>query len=233
MRKGLVWTLVVLLVLGVGGYFGDNWLRGYAENRASDAIVAELGDSAGAPSVGLGGFPFALALITRSVPNAHLAVDALPLEISGKNVQLTDVVADTGTVKLGAKEVSVASLTGSARLSYADLSKIADLPVTYATDGRLALKYDQVMFGQQLGLKISALPELDAAAQVIRLTKLKLNLTINQMASDIVLTQEQIDAIVKPIPVTLDHDLRLTSITAREDGVAVGVEGTNLTVPVP
>jgi hypothetical protein len=89
------------------------------------------------------------------------------------------------------------------------------------------------MFGQQLGLKISALPELDAAAQVIRLTKLKLNLTINQMASDIVLTQEQIDAIVKPIPVTLDHDLRLTSITAREDGVAVGVEGTNLTVPVP
>jgi hypothetical protein len=167
------------------------------------------------------------------VPNAHLAVDALPLEISGKKVQLTDVVADTGTVKLGAKEVSVASLTGSARLSYADLSKIADLPVTYATDGRLALKYDQVMFGQQLGLKISALPELDAAAQVIRLTKLKLNLTINQMASDIVLTQEQIDAIVKPIPVTLDHDLRLTSITAREDGVAVGVEGTNLTVPVP
>jgi hypothetical protein len=232
MRKGLVWTLVVVLVLGVGGYFGDNWLRGYAENRAAEAIFAELGEGGGAPSVGLGGFPFALALITRSVPSAHLAVDTVPLEISGKKVFLTKVVADTGTVTLGAKEVSVASLTGSAMLSYADLSKIAGMTVTDATEGRLKSTYTVELFGQKVSFAISALPEVDATAQVIRLTKPKVELDVNDKFSDIALSQDQVDAIVKPIPVKLDHGLRLTSLTPREDGVAVSVGGTNLTVPV-
>ena len=60
-----------------------------------------------------------------------------------------------------------------------------------------------------------------------------LELDVNDKYSDIALSQDQVDAIVKPIPVKLDHGLRLTSITPREDGVAVGVEGTNLTVPIP
>jgi len=233
MRKGLVWTLAVLLVLGVGGYFGDNWLRGYAEKRAAEAIFAELGEGAGAPSVGLGGFPFALALITRSVPQAHLAVDSFPLEISGKKVKLTDVVADTGTVTLGAEEVGVASLTASAVLSYADLSKIAGMPVTDATEGRLKSTYTVELFGQKLSFAISALPEVDVAAQVIRLTKPKVELDVNDRFSDIALSQDQVDAIVKPIPVKLDHGLRLTRLTPDENGVAIGVDGTNLTVPIP
>jgi len=233
MRKGWVWTLVVLLVLGVGGYFGDNWLRGYAEDRASEAIFAELGEGGGTPSVGLGGVPFALALITRSVPSAHVAVDTVPLEISGKKVFLTDVVADTGKVTLGAKEVSVASLTGSAMLSYADLSKIAGMPVADATEGRLKSRYTVELFGQKVSFAISALPQVDAAAQVIRLTKPKVELDVNDRFSDIALSQDQLDAIVKPIPVKLDHGLLLTSITPRDDGVAVGVDGTNITVPIP
>ena len=230
MRKGLVWTLVVLLVLGVGGYFGDNWLRGYAQDRAVEAAASYLGD--GEATVTLGGTPFVLSLITRSVPSAHVEVATLPLEISGHKVQLTDVVADTGTVALGASEVSVASLTGSARLSYADLSKVADLTVTYANDGRLELRYSKVMFGRELGLTVSALPEVDAAAQAISLTEVKLDLTFDQLASDIVLTQDQVDAIVKPIPITLDHGLRLTRLIPDKDGIAVGVSGANLNVPI-
>jgi hypothetical protein len=229
-RKGLVWTLAVLLVLGVGGYFGDNWLRGYAQDRAVEAAGSVLGD--GTATIRLGGTPFFLALITRSVPSARVEVATVPLEISGKEVQLTDVVADTGTVTLGAGEVGVASLTGSAILSYADLSKIAGMPVTPATDGRLKSSYTVELFGQELSFTISALPEVDVPAQVIRLTKPKVELDLNDRFGEIALSQDQVDAIVKPITVQLDHELRLTSISPGDDGVAVGVEGTNLRVPI-
>jgi len=148
-------------------------------------------------------------------------------------VFLTDVVADTGKVTLGAREVSIASLTGSARLSYADLSKIAGMPVTGASGGRLKSTYSLELFGQKLNFAISALPEVDAGAQVIRLTEPKVELDVNDKYSDIALSQDQVDAIVKPIPVKLDHGLRLTGISPDESGVAVGVEGTNITVPIP
>jgi hypothetical protein len=229
MRRGLVWTLVVLLVLATGGYFGDNLLRSYAQDRAVEAVGTYVGD--GRATVQLGGTPFFLALITRSVPNAHVEVATLPLEITGHKVHLTDVVADTGTVALGASEVSVATMTASATLSYADLSTIADVPITYAKDGRLQLRYTKVVLGRQLSFAVSALPKLDAQAQVVRLTDPKLDLAGNNV--DLGLTQDQLDSIVEPIKVQLDHNLRLTSISPTDGGVALGVAGTNVSVPVP
>lgn len=229
MRKGLVWTLVAVLVLVTGGYFGDNWLRGYAQDRAVEAAGSYLGD--GTATVRLGGTPFFLALITRSVPSAHVEAATLPLEISGHAVQLRDVVADTGKVSLGTSEVSVASVTGSAVLSYGDLSKIADVPITYAKQGRLQLRYTRDVFGRELSFAVSALPKLDVEEQVVRLTDPELDLGGNTV--DLGLTQDQLDSIVEPIAAKLDHGLRLTSLIPEEAGVAVGVEGTNLSVPIP
>lgn len=230
MRRGLIWTVAVLAFLGVA-YVGDNMLRGYVENRVADAITAEFGEGAGAPSVGLGGFPFAWSLITRSVPQARLAVEALPLEVSGHEVELTDVLADTGEISLGGDSVTVAAVTGSAVLGYGDLSKIADVPITYAKDGRLQLRYTRDVFGRELSFAVSALPRLDVEAQVVRLTDPELDLGGNTV--DLGLTQDQLDSIVEPIPAKLDHGLRLTSLVPEETGVAVGVDGTNLSLPIP
>lgn len=229
MRKSWAWTIVVLLVLGVGGWFGDNLLRSYAQDRAVDAVGTYLGDSEA--TVQLGGTPFFPALITRSVPSAHVEVATLPLEITGHEVELTGVVADTGKIALVSGEVSITSMTGSAVLSYADLSKIADVPITYAEDGRLQLRYTRDVFGRQLSFAVSALPVLDVEAQVVRLTGAKLDLAGNTV--DLGLTQDQLDSIVEPIKVTLDYGLRLTSLSPTDGGVAVGVAGTNVTIPIP
>jgi hypothetical protein len=231
MRKGWVWSLVVLLVLGVGGYFGDSFLRAYAQDRIAESVDQHLSD--GRSTIRLGGTPFILAWFTRSVPNAHVEIPSMPQEVSGHPVHLTDVVADTGEIRLTGEGPSVASLTGSAVLSYADLSKIAGMPVTDATGGRLKSTYTLELFGQKLNFAISALPEVDPAAQVIRLTKPKVELEGSDKFGDIALSQDQLDAIVKPIKVQLDYDLRLTSITPKDGGVTVGVEGTNVTVPIP
>ncbi len=229
MRRALVWITVVVLVVGAG-YLGDNLLRSYAEQRVAEAIATELGAEA-APAVTLGGSPFALALVTRSVPSAHVVLEVVPLEISGHMVELADVAADTGEVRLDGSAVTVASLTGRAILSYADLAELAEVPVTYAGDGRLEVRYTRELFGRELSFAVSALPKVDVSEQVIRLTDPKLDLAGNN--TDLNLGQDQLDAIVEPISVKLDHGLRLTSITPDNDGVLIGVGGANLSVPVP
>ncbi|HEY3406609.1 MAG TPA: DUF2993 domain-containing protein [Propionicimonas sp.] len=229
MRKGLVWTLVVLLVLGVGGYFGDSFLRAYAQDRIAETVDQHLSD--GRSTIRLGGTPFILALFTRSVPNAHVEIPAMPQEVSGHPVHLTDVVADTGEIRLTGDGASIASLTGSAVLSYADLSTIAGLPITHAEGGRLQLRYETDVFGSRISLAVSALPDVDVDKQVIRLTDPKFNVNGNPI--DIGVTQDQLDALVKPIPVKLDHGLRLTGLTPGGRGVAIGVDGTNIRVPLP
>lgn len=229
MRRALAWVAVLLVVLG-GGYLGDNALRGYAENRVAEAISAELGAEAH-PSVSLGGFPFSLALVTRSVPQAHLSIRAMPLEISDELVELTGLSADLGAIRLDGDMVRIASVTGNATLGYSDLAKIAGVPITNAGDGRLQLRYTRNLFGRELTFAVSALPKLDSEAQVVRLTDAKLDLAGNDI--DLNLTQDQLDGIVEPINVQLDHDLRLTSLLPGGEGVAVGVAGADLSVPVP
>lgn len=227
MRKAVIWIVVLGLLLG-GGYIGDNMLRAYAQERVADAVSAEFRGSVSPPSVTLGGFPFALALITRSVPQVHVVMDTLPLRVSDTQIQLADVVADAEDVSLGTDTVSIAGLTGAARLSYADLAKIADVPITYAGDGRLELRYKRDLLGRSVTFAVSALPDLDVEGQVVRLTKPKLELADTTL--DLVLTQDQLDSIVEPIKVDLDHDLRLTSLVPDDGGLAVGVEGTDLSV---
>lgn len=228
MRRTVVWLTVVLLVVG-GGVLGDNLLRGYVEARVAEAVAAELG-SGDPPSVSLGGLPFSMALLTRSVPEAHVALDAMPLEIAGHDVRLTAVDATTGEIRLDGETVRVATLAGSGTLGYDDLATVAEVPVTYAGEGRLELRYTSEIFGRRLSFAVSAVPSLDVPEQVIRLTEPKLDLAGN--AIDLGLTQAQLDAIIKPIDVHLEHRLRLTSLVPEAGGVRVGVGGEGLTAPV-
>lgn len=228
MRRAVIWVTVVLLVMS-GGYLGDNMLRGYVEDRLAETINTEVGTQ-GSSSVSLGGFPFVLALITRSVPQAGIAVETMPLEISGHKVELTAVTATTGEVRLDSEAVHVATVSGSATLGYEDLAEIAEIPIAYAGHGRLELRYTKQILGRELSFAVSALPELDVTEQVIRLAAAKLDVAGNDV--DLDLTQKQLDAIVAPISVELEHGLRLTSLVPAEAGVAIGVDGRDLTVPI-
>ena len=127
--------------------------RGYVEQRVAAAIASQLGTGS-TPTVSLGGTPFSLALITRAVPNAHATVDAVPLEIAGHQVELADVAASTGEIRLEGDTVTVATLTATGTLTYSDLAKVAELPVSYAGDGRLELRYTTAIFGRELSLSL-------------------------------------------------------------------------------
>lgn len=228
MRRAVVWISVLLVLLGAG-YAGDTMLRGYVEDQVADAIATQLGADS-TPTVSLGGVPFAFALVTRSVPEAHATLAAMPLAIAGHDVELTGVQARTGEIRLVGDAVHVATMTGSGSLGYDDLTTIAGVPVAHAGEGRLELRYSREVFGRDLSIAVSAVPGLDVADQVIRLTEPKLEVAGNDI--DLNLTQEQLDAIVEPIDVHLDHGLRLTELRADDGGVQIGIGGEGLSAPV-
>lgn len=228
MRRALVTLLVLLAVVGVGGYLADSYVRGRAEDQSASAIQAALGLDA-KPTVTLGGFPFSLAFFTRSVPDARATARQVPLTVSGQKLNLSDVMVDSDTIRLTGSEVRLARATGTAVLDYGGLAQLAGVPVSYAGDGRLKVSYTALVGGQQLGVGVTAVPKLDVDAGVIRLTKVKLD---PDGAPSVSLGQAQLTSLAKPIPVKLPKGVQLTALTASEGGVAVAAMATNLTLPL-
>lgn len=228
MRRVLIW-LAVAAVVGVGAFVVDNLVRNQAQDQAEAQIQAQLGSTEGL-SVELGGVPFSLALITHTVPSAVLSADAVPLEVDGKQVTLTQVNITTGQVTLTPEELQVASLSGAAVLGYADLETLAGVPVAYAGDQRLELRYTITILGQPVDLAVSALPVLDVPTQVIRLTDP--GVEVNGSSFNLPVEQSLIDSLVKPIDVSLDYGLQATAVTPQEAGLSLAFSGTDVVIPL-
>lgn len=228
MRRALIW-LVVLVLLGGGAFLGDNYVRGQAEDQARMEIAAGLGASDDL-SVSLGGFPFTLALVSRSVPNAAITASSVPLEVDGQKLSLTDVSITTGTVRMLDTQVQAANVAGAAELSYADLEQLAGVPVGYAGDGRLELRYTTSVLGQEVALAVSALPVLDTAAASIQLTDPSVE--VNGSKFDLPVEQRLIDSLVKPIDLKLGYGLAVTAITPAESGLSIAFGGPEVTLPL-
>jgi hypothetical protein len=227
-RKALLVTAIVLALLAVAGWLGDNALRTSAEDRAATAIQSTLALTQ-KPDITIEGFPFSLSLLTRSVPGARASAASVPLELSGHTVHVTGVRAQTGELSLSGNRAHVASGTVTGVLGYGDLAEIAGLPVSYAGGGRVRLTYTTVFAGQQLSIGVTALPVLDTNARKIRLTKPKLD---SESSLPVSLTAAQVARLARPIAVELPKGARVTALTPSEGGVAVAATLTDLTFAV-
>ena len=228
MRRALIW-LVVVALLSAGAVFADSWLRGYVQDQAEPQIGTQLGAGEDL-EVTLGGVPFSLALLTRSVPSATLTADEVKLDVAGKELRLRQASITTGRVSLADTQVDATNLVGAAELSYADLEKLAGVPVQYADDGRLELRYTASLLGRELGLAVSALPVLDEARAKIQLTDPKLDLNGSEV--DLPIEQGLIDSLVEPIDVKLDYGLAVTALSPAESGLSVAFGGDAVSIPL-
>ena len=220
---------VSLAVLGVGGYFADNAVRDNVEARVVSSLQAALHPS-GTPEVELGGTPFSLALLTRTVPDAQLAVAGLPVEMAGHPVTLADVSVTAQQLTLTDAQLVLGSATGEARLSYDDLSAVASVPIQYGGSDRLQASYSVSVFAQEFTASVSAVPELDVAAQHLRLAQAKL--TVAGVDLDAEALQTLIDAVVQPVDVALPYGVRLTAITPTPQGLQLAAAGEQLVIPL-
>ena len=222
MRR-LVTVLVVAAVVVLGGWLADNAVRGRAEERAAAAIQARLGLDQ-SPQVTIGGFPFSLALVTKTVPSARISAASVPLAVSGTRVHVTGVLVDSEAISLDGDRVRLARVSGSGVLSYGDLAELSGVPTSYAEDGRLRLNYTAQIAGRQLGVWVSATPVIAADGSAIELTRLRLD----PDSASVPLTKAQLGRLVASIPLRLPDGVRLTALTPSEGGVAVAGQASDL-----
>lgn len=228
MRRGLLVGLVVLAVLGVGGYVADAAVRGRVESEAASALRTRLSLDQ-APQVSLGGFPFTLALLTGTVPDARATAAQVPLEVGTSRVSLSGVRVQASGISLAGDTVRVARAEATGVLDYGDLSAIIGVPVAYAGDGRITATYTVDAGPQDVSVGITALPVLDTDAGTIRLTEPEQD---TSSRNTIRLSKAQLARVAAPIPVALGDGARLVSFAPSEGGVAVAAVVTGVSLPV-
>jgi len=226
-KKAVAWLAATVVVFGLG-YLGDNMARGYVENRAADAVAAAVGTQEWV-GVGLGGLPFSVALLTRSVPESTVGIASFKTHIDGHQVTLSHLSARTATVQLGGDAVTATGIAGTTQLSYADCGELAGMPISSAADGRIKIAYSLDLFGRSLTATVTALPVLDAEAQAILLTEPELNLD-GLGGLSVTLGKELMGQLVKPLKFRLPTQFRLTSFVADNETVLVGFAADSLTL---
>lgn len=227
--RGVLVTAGVLAVVVAGGYVADNAARSWAQDTVADSLRSELGLST-PPAVSLGGTPFSLAFLTRSIPDGTASADVIPVSFDDHLVTLTDVRASAEQITFSQSQIVLGAAAGTTRLSYDNLSEIAGVPISWGGDGRLQLTYTVEVLNQQVDLTVAARGELDVDAQELRLVDPKATLASIDLPTDTL--QQLIDRIVNPISLRMPYNINLTALEAQEDGLHLSVSARNLAIPL-
>lgn len=229
MRKGIVGLAIVAVLLG-GAWIADSTARAVEERDVAAEVATALGADEATTSVHLGGFPFSLTYLTRSVPQASIEVASFPTTIAGAPVTVTDLQLTTGTVTTGSDAITAQAVSGRASMSYRDLSSLVGLPITYGGQNRLQLEYSVTLLGQQFSAEVSALPQVDPTTHKLALTDPQVSIVGFALPSAAV--QHVVDTVVKPLDLALPYGLNLVGFEPTANQVTIVFAADSMTVPI-
>ena len=221
--------VVLAAVLAVAFYGVDAYAHTRVEREVAAQLQTELGTSQ-APSVEVVGRPFLTQVATRRLREVHVVADgvgetndaALPIE----HVDMT--LRDVTTTDWW-KTMNVARATGTARVGYDALKKVAGVPLAYAGNGRFTVEGSQNLYGLTVQAKITGRLALDAGDQTVTLADPTVEVAGYTLPD--VVAQQLIKAVVRPIPLEgVPFDLRVTSVDPQDDGLHVGLDGTDIPI---
>lgn len=234
MRRVLAVLLVLLLVVAgaaVGGaYFFDGRLRAEAADRVSTQLKASAPFTV-KPTVTIKGYPFAWHVITRRFPSVRVQGAEMPVEPDASTrLSLYEVDVTLRDVVPGTDAVTAAGLTGTGRLSYADLGRLAQSRVSHAGGDRLTLERDVDVYGLKATLRLTGRPSLDAAAQTLTLADPEVDVAGVRIPAQA--SRSLVEAMLKPAPVPLPYGLRIDALNPVDNGVVVGFRADDVRFPL-
>jgi hypothetical protein len=227
-RSGVLpWLVVLVLVTGLltaGLVVGDRWARATVEQRVAEQLQVSLGTPE-RPRVAIAGFPFLMQVLNRDVRAVQVGADDLGkgndalLPVHHGDFTVTDV-----TSKDWYRTMTAGHIEGVALLSYDDLAKLANVPISYVSDGRVEIDVTAQVLGASIHAKITGKPRLEPNQQAITLADPKI--TVAEFNLPDLTAQALLRALVKPIPLTgIPLGLKLTSVGAEGDGLHLVVAG--------
>ena len=231
-RSGpLPWLVALLLVVGLltaGFVVGDGWAKDRVEQQVAQQLQASLATSE-RPRVTVDGFPFLVQVVTRDVRSVRVSAgrvgvstDAGLLPIDHTDLVLTDITSPDWF-----KTMTAGHIEGIALVTYEDLTRLGNVPVTYVNDGRVEIQVTAQVLGVDVRAKITGKPRLDQKEQAMTLTDP--TIAIADVSLPNLTAQALLKALLKPIPLQgVPLGLKLSAVTAEEDGVHLAVNGDNV-----
>ncbi|MFE6042380.1 DUF2993 domain-containing protein [Streptomyces sp. NPDC056452] len=153
-------ALRILLIMAVvlGGIFValDRAAVYFAESEAADR-VSFGGAETGSTEVDIKGFPFLTQIAGSELDQVDVKVSGVRTSAGGRSIRISEIQAQLHQVKLGAGYTSATAsrATGTALVSYEDLTKAADNGVTVAYGGNGKVKVSGSVEIPLLGRSVS------------------------------------------------------------------------------
>lgn len=238
-RRGRTWLPVVIMVLALlaGLVVVDRVGEEVAEARAAAALTERFSLTS-RPTVEIESFPFLPQLVSSTYGRVRIEGDDVTLATSGRTLSVEHLTAQLRKVRLDRNSIRIGSVTGSAALSWAGVSRAAHgAQVSFAgTDnqgrGRVHATADVTIVKQKVTFELTGRPTLDASRQVITLAdatvRLEGGVTVPPHVVDLV-----VDQLVGKEALALPLGLRATGLTVDPAGMRLDLAGTDVTVSSP
>lgn len=135
--RPVIRPLVLLVILGLLFVAADRLAMRFAEDEAAAKAQQSAGLTA-KPKVSIEGFPFLTQVLTGKLDEVRMTADGLKATAGGQSLRIARFEADLRGVRLtnGFSGAVADSATGTVRLTYADLTKVAPPGVTIGYAGR-------------------------------------------------------------------------------------------------
>lgn len=223
----LILLLALVALAGVGGVALDGPVRALAEDATAAALQRRVPFTA-KPTVTVEGWPFLWDAVV-GFPRVHVSASEMPVTSGSDRLTLSDPDFTLTGVLARPHVLTAAGLTGTAVLSYAELSRLAGGSVAYADGDRIKYTAHITLLGRELDAVVTGVPTLDVPGQTLTIGQASVGIEgvpIPQVPVDAI-----VSVVVKPIAVTLPLGLRVRSVSATASGVRVEVDGSNVTLP--
>ncbi|MET8678478.1 DUF2993 domain-containing protein [Streptomyces sp. NPDC004647] len=231
--RGVRILLIVAVVLGGLFVAADRLAVGLAESKAAEKIQSSQGLST-APEVSIKGFPFLTQVAGKQLDEVDMSLDGVTAGTGERTIRLTEMTAELHDVKLenNLSSATAARATGTARISYQDLSKAASEGVSVGYGGQ-----DKAGKGQVKVTGRVALPVLGKTFErsVVSTVAIAGGDTIRLRADAI--PGAQLPGLERVVREKIDFDreisglpegLKLDKVEATANGVEISVVGTQV-----
>ncbi|REK87348.1 DUF2993 domain-containing protein [Streptomyces inhibens] len=227
--------MLLFIVVILGGLFvaADRVAVNLVEDKAADKIRASQGLGK-TPNVSIKGFPFLTQVAGRNLQEVDADLGGIEAKADGRTLRVDQLSAQFHDVALTSDYMSIesaASATGTARISYADLTKAAggDVKITYGGEknGRSQVK---------ISPNLPVLSSLDVTGS---LTIVGGN-TVRLRADGLPAMCRALPGCETKVRAQTDHDwkldqlpgnLKLEKVVTKADGISISASGKDVKLP--
>ncbi|MEU9125079.1 DUF2993 domain-containing protein [Streptomyces sp. NPDC048506] len=225
--------LIVIVIFGGLFVAADRVAVNLVEDKAADKIRASQGLGR-TPNVSIKGFPFLTQVAGRSLEEVDADLGGIEARAEGHTLRIDKLSAQFHDVGLTSDFMSIesaASATGTARISYADLTKAAggEVKITYGgqKNGRSQVK---------ISPNVPLLSSLDVTGSISIVN----GNTVRLRADGLPGMCRALPGCESKVRAQTDHDwkldqlpgnLKLDEVSTRTDGISISASGKNVKLP--